>query len=93
MGYGDHVPTTTAGKLISIAVFYIGIAAWLQYGQPISEMQGTQGWVASKYRGTVLEHVCLRQVSQGDRRSGRLLVVSVGSFLNLDVRVRVMLNC
>jgi len=25
VGYGDHVPTTTAGKLISIAVFYIGI--------------------------------------------------------------------
>ena len=29
MGYGDHVPTTTAGKIIAIAVFYIGIASWL----------------------------------------------------------------
>lgn len=29
VGYGDYVPTTTVGKIVAIAVFYLGIAAWL----------------------------------------------------------------
>jgi hypothetical protein len=28
VGYGDYVPTTTVGKIVAVAVFYLGIAAW-----------------------------------------------------------------
>ena len=39
VGYGDYVPTTTVGKIVAIAVFYLGIAAWLGW-----DLWGSLGW-------------------------------------------------
>ena len=51
VGYGDQVPTTTAGKIIGIAVFYIGIAPWpLQQVSPpgpLARLLATGGLVSS----------------------------------------------